>query len=278
MIKQLVFLASVAIASCFLGGQPQPPNGLGNGLGSLGGGGLGINNGLGGINIEKKKKEEPKPVPVPVPAAKTKEEMFAAKQRDAFKKIRGVKNLDDFLRAFKPADHEPRTSFKTIRKQHSIKENVISTASGSNFIQMSTGGSTEVVEIPRVTQHCTVRQKIVDLDYLVPEMSREMVWPGCVTVNECSGCCDPPFVCKPTQTRDKNVGVFYVDNNFQYRHITRTLTEHTQCTCGCKISASDCVNLQSYNQEWCTCECNVETQVCSAGEQWSNIYCGCVRS
>lgn len=54
------------------------------------------------------------------------------------------------------------------------------------------------------------------------------------------------------------------------------VTNHTTCSCGCKVKPTDCDNrTQQYSKEHCSCQCKLRAILCSPNFRWDPLKCQC---
>jgi len=166
--------------------------------------------------------------------------------KDYLEKISRVKTVEDFKRIFNVPE---RTSFK---------RQTIPTA------------GTPIACDPKDTSESVSFQSSV-----------ERIWPTCITVKRCGGCCDDiNMQCVAASTQQKQINVYKIsmsDSSFAGYH-TVDYTDHTSCSCQCKRQQSDCLPTQTLDPTTCTCECQSQPQSCPEGKQWSTFDCACVCS
>ncbi|CAN0284740.1 unnamed protein product [Lampetra planeri] len=79
-----------------------------------------------------------------------------------------------------------------------------------------------------------------------------LVWPPCVELPRCSGCCNTHSVrCQPSRTRHKYVKVAkieYVKRRTLLKEALVKLEEHLDCTCGCLAGHGDCRDSDGPNE------------------------------
>lgn len=130
---------------------------------------------------------------------------------------------------------------------------------------------------------CIPEKRSVNL----PVSSNETVYPSCVRLNQCGGCCENELKeCQPDPEKS-------VEHIFTVRVIPKfernpravmkniTLFEHHACQCVCKYKATDCPAHKIYNKDTCRCDCpnNVqEILECNNqdNQRWNSTLCECV--
>ncbi|XP_037701630.1 platelet-derived growth factor subunit B isoform X2 [Choloepus didactylus] len=90
---------------------------------------------------------------------------------------------------------------------------------------------------PAVIAECKIRTEVFTISRHLVDGSNAnyMVWPPCVEVQRCSGCCNNQHVkCRPTQVQLRHVQVRKIQivrNKPVSRKITVTLEDHLACKC-----------------------------------------------
>ena len=55
------------------------------------------------------------------------------------------------------------------------------------------------------------------------------------------------------------------------------MTNHTSCSCQCKVKPTDCDNrTQVYSEEDCSCQCKKRNVLCPSNFRWDPVKCQCV--
>ncbi|XP_022098897.1 uncharacterized protein LOC110983719 isoform X2 [Acanthaster planci] len=128
---------------------------------------------------------------------------------------------------------------------------------------------------------CIPREAVIQV---LPETSKPhvMFWPGCVTVKRCGGCCNSDLhECQPTRSETVQVKVVQMEYTprarryFQFDGIViRNITNHTDCSCQCKIKPQDCNPVTQVHNN-CQCQCK-KLVSCPARKLWDPVRCQCV--
>lgn len=55
------------------------------------------------------------------------------------------------------------------------------------------------------------------------------------------------------------------------------MTNHTRCSCQCKVKPTDCDNrTQVYSEEDCSCQCKKRNMLCPLNFRWDPVKCQCL--
>jgi len=132
---------------------------------------------------------------------------------------------------------------------------------------------------------CAPRPAVVELPQ--PEGSSSFYFPFFVTLHRCGGACnDRPFEtsCQPEGKEDLNLVVSRVAwssakaelEEISNKFTAVRVTNHTNCSCGCKIKPTDCDNrTQQYSKEQCSCQCKPRPIPCPSNFRWDPVKCQC---
>jgi len=114
--------------------------------------------------------------------------------------------------------------------------------------------------------------------------SNQIVFPPCINIHECGGCCPQNEICKPVSFDNlklTKVGVINIMENGQMNFVEKIVEvkNHTGCECQCQWQTDDdckAVNPGYVKDEHaCGCVCPKELQ-CSAYHEFDKTTCKCV--
>jgi hypothetical protein len=134
---------------------------------------------------------------------------------------------------------------------------------------------------------CEPEMRTIDLsEYTFTSRDPDVaVYPRCVRVPRCGGCCGPSDMlqCMPTKVTMKNV----VLRKWSAKHAKKSMTSelvplefHESCACQCRIQEKDCVpHKQRYSKEKCKCLClssrDHKKCVMNPDKVWNPSDCTC---
>lgn len=178
------------------------------------------------------------------------------------------------------------------------------TTQAEAFLQMMGNAIKDSMQPDNVPQERTARSYTPPLDTITeaacePELrtidlseytftSRDpdiAVYPRCVRVPRCGGCCGPSDMlqCMPTKISMNNVVV----RKWSARHVKKAMTQelvpleyHDSCACQCRIQEKDCDPVkQRYSKEKCKCLClssrDHKKCVMNPDKVWNPSDCTC---
>ncbi|NWX90322.1 PDGFB factor, partial [Nothoprocta ornata] len=141
-----------------------------------------------------------------------------------------VRSISDLQRALQIDSVEEETS--------SVELNA--TQSGQNPAALSRGRrSIDALAAaePAVLAECKTRAVVFEISRKMVDSTNAnfVVWPPCVEVQQCSGCCNNRNVqCRPTQIRVRHVQVNkieFVQRKPVFKKVVVPLEDHVQCRC-----------------------------------------------
>lgn len=119
--------------------------------------------------------------------------------------------------------------------------NLTRSHSGGELESLSRGrrslGSPTVAAEPAVIAECKTRTEVFEISRRLIDRTNAnfLVWPPCVEVQRCSGCCNNRNVqCRPTQVQDRKVQVKKIEivrKKKIFKKATVTLVDHLACRC-----------------------------------------------
>lgn len=114
-----------------------------------------------------------------------------------------------------------------------------------------------------------------------------LLWPPCVYLNRCGGCCASELMtCRPTAVSSVNVTVLQArytgpqSNPFANEGLrVIAMDQHEKCSCGCKEQPEDCTPLQEYRKNECRCICANQYEATRCQQRpnkfWDSRECIC---
>jgi len=127
---------------------------------------------------------------------------------------------------------------------------------------------------PAAEVPCKPHPTVVELQ----RHSSYKLFPQCITVNRCGGCCSAADVmeCVEDATSTKTINALKIPlDGTPPGMITVDYFNHDTCKCQCRIKQHHCINQQTYDPRNCQCQCTVKAQQCPADKQWDKQECGC---
>nr|XP_058947826.1 balbiani ring protein 3-like [Pocillopora verrucosa] len=134
--------------------------------------------------------------------------------------------------------------------------------------------------------NCEVRPTLVSLP--APHFGLQ-IFPPCVLLNRCTGCCFARnlLTCKPLKKKMTPVQHFNIfmpsgkPQDITYTLVTTMMEEHVDCGCECIKTADSCdKKKQVWNSNTCSCDCRPayqESEVdCQKPYKYVKEKCGCV--
>lgn len=134
---------------------------------------------------------------------------------------------------------------------------------------------------------CEPEMRTIDLsEYTFTARDPDIaVYPRCVRVPRCGGCCGPSDMlqCQPTKVSVNNVVV----RKWSAKHAKKVITQelvpleyHDSCACQCRIQERDCdPEKQRYSKEKCKCLClssrDHKKCVMNPDKVWNPSDCTC---
>ncbi|KAI1295576.1 hypothetical protein HDE_05649 [Halotydeus destructor] len=119
-------------------------------------------------------------------------------------------------------------------------------------------------------------------------MDGSIVFPKCVKVPRCGGCCGPSHLieCIPVKVNEREIRRIIVSLKRKHGRQSRTIetlfvSEHEECQCQCKIQPRDCdTRTQIYLKDECKCACldiraELECSKQSPLKLWNSTSCSC---
>ena len=134
---------------------------------------------------------------------------------------------------------------------------------------------------------CEPEMRTIDLsEYTFTSHDPDVaVYPRCIRVPRCGGCCGPSDMlqCAPTRVSVNNVVLRKWSARSHKKSMSQELVPveyHEECGCQCRIQAKDCDPVkQRYSKEKCKCVClsSREHRRCLADPDkvWSPSDCSC---
>ncbi|XP_071543626.1 uncharacterized protein [Panulirus ornatus] len=110
------------------------------------------------------------------------------------------------------------------------------------------------------------------------------LFPPCVRVGRCGGCCSPGRTCSPTSVNMRSFKAFELSIDLrESRSVKQKVEEAVGCHCECQVRASDCdLAIQDYDPDACMCVCKSsleeEQARCEASPEhhWHPYRCACI--
>lgn len=139
---------------------------------------------------------------------------------------------------------------------------------------------------------CEPHDTIVALNYHSASGSNDVIFPDCIKMKRCGGCCRPSelMACEPSQIIRKTINVMRWpaipangrNRGRQRAYATRMeIEEHLSCRCSCRVKADNCDAMtQRYDEQNCQCVCanyNEQRECLKQSELkfWSANECDC---
>jgi len=185
-------------------------------------------------------------------------------------KFHKVKDMQDFVRLFKPAGF-------TLKEEPVLRGQEISKNGGKDAVTVKQTNIyykgkkfMNVAQDSTNARLCSPRPVFQSLDTL-----GKLTFPSCAVTKRCGGCCSSAMECVASRKTKKTINVFEFSNFVAARLVQKTLVEHSSCLCQCIVKASDCLPKQTYSSTRCQCQCTRRPQRCPAGKTWSRRECDC---
>ncbi|XP_005379341.1 PREDICTED: platelet-derived growth factor subunit B [Chinchilla lanigera] len=161
-----------------------------------------------------------------------------------------IRSFDDLQRLLHgdSVDEDGAELDLNVTRAHSARE-----AEGSSRGRRSLGSLT--VAEPAMIAECKTRTEVFQISRNLIDRTNAnfLVWPPCVEVQRCSGCCNNRNVqCRPTQVQLRPVQVRKIEilrGKPTFKKATVTLEDHLACKCETVVSARPATRSQGASQE-----------------------------
>nr|XP_023421108.1 platelet-derived growth factor subunit B isoform X2 [Cavia porcellus] len=161
-----------------------------------------------------------------------------------------IRSFDDLQRLLHgdSVDEDGAELDLNVTRAHSGRE-----AGGSSRGRRSLGSLT--VAEPAMIAECKTRTEVFQISRNLIDRTNAnfLVWPPCVEVQRCSGCCNNRNVqCRPTQVQLRPVQVRKIEivrGKPTFKKATVTLEDHLACKCETVVSARPVTRSQGGSQE-----------------------------
>lgn len=189
---------------------------------------------------------------------------------DSFLRVISVTRLTHLREAVSALNHDKRETVKDVGLLARFSENL------------------QFPDLPYVildSAPCAPRPAVVEVPQ--PVDSSSFYFPFFVTLYRCGGACNErPFEtsCQPEDKEDLNLVVSQVGWSSAETELKKIseeftavrVTNHTLCSCGCKVKPTDCDNrTQQYSKEQCSCQCKPRPLPCPSNFRWDPVKCQC---
>lgn len=119
---------------------------------------------------------------------------------------------------------------------------------------------------------CEPELRTVPLMYKSPSGSNDVIFPECIRMQRCGGCCRPSELmdCVPSKVSIRTVRVLRMSassltrpsvqgnsrHNRQTMPFLMEVEQHDACHCACRVQPKNCdLSRQTYNLSTCSCDC-----------------------
>ncbi|XP_062919409.1 platelet-derived growth factor subunit B-like isoform X3 [Mobula hypostoma] len=135
---------------------------------------------------------------------------------------------------------------------HPTLDTDINNSDDLDLVSVNEGDRAKVVRVTRSTEvemakpaECKVRPEVVEITrgMVDPTRANFYLWPSCVEVQRCSGCCNSRiYKCQPTQVQKRRVKVrkqVYRRKSSVIKMVEVVLLDHVACKCMTAAQSAD---------------------------------------